>query len=188
MKKLLLLLVIISLSYSCSSDDDDTSEDSFYIEINVMGETHRHNNVSLFSGGEYECETEIDLQETSLGQFEKSNLWIDMFFSHYQNQINFNDYDINNSKVIDKKWNDDYSDVCYDNFDIDIIFVIDGMKLDLDNSVSNFSEIESITEIEETSLNFKYAVKGEFEAMYIKEDGTQEMLTGKYRIPIDVNK
>lgn len=181
MRKITFLILVLSFSLiSCSGDDENpSSETGHYLEVTLLGDTYRTEYVGIWSGEIDECDTDLTFIDQSIGEMEKSNFSIDAYFMHYQDQIDFQGYNINNSTL----WTGAgyFTDDCFNNLDVNVNFELDGEDLTFDTTKNNTSTIKKITKIEESNLEITYEVEGSFVGTFKKSDNTLVEMTGKYK-------
>jgi len=190
MKKPVLLLLVITISLiGCSKSNDDTpTNDDDYFEVVYLSEKYVDN--SWYVGGvEFEldgCNTTKDLIGVSLGQFEKSNFFIDVHFAHYENLTDFENSTNESSNI---RANSYVISDCFDNLDLTINFVLDNQALVLDESQNSFNKINKINKVSETNLQTTYSVHGEYKGFFKSSDNSiTASLVGSYRAPLNVLK
>jgi hypothetical protein len=188
MKKIVLLILVLGFSLiSCSDDDgNSSSETGYYLEVNLLGDTYKDTNIGLFSYNEDECNTNLPLVIQSIGQIEKSNFFIDSFIVHFEDQSDFQGYNVNNSTFWANSYMQDGD--CYENLNLIINFELDGIDLNLDTTKNNSNTIKKVSKISESNLEITYSVEGSFIGTFKKSDNTLVELTGKYRLPISTLK
>lgn len=195
MKKTILFLNVFLLFLaitSCSDNDKDSvSDNKGYCNVTINGETlhHEFEEGMTFSYGGTNCASNNSLRLQNVEQFEKSSYFLDLYFVHNENLVDFKGYNI--AKTFVKDLGVDYvNPQCFNNLDLIVEYEdkTSGKTLKFNSSSINFSKIESVSIYKEDSEEIIYAVKGNFEVSYKKSDNTIIPVKGNYKTFIYVLK
>lgn len=188
------LFMLIGLVFitSCSKSDDSPSTPTIsnkaYCNVTLLGETLHDEYEEGYTVvyGLQSCIPNSPVSSPIVGQFDKSNYFLNILFVHKDRKSQFVGYNLNNTTV---KSNFDIS-TCFNNFDLIVEFdsYSPNSTLTFNNSSSNINQIEDITLYSEDDLEIIYVVKGNFQVTYKKPDNSLIPVTGDYRTFIYVKK
>jgi hypothetical protein len=196
MKKLFTLLLLTIFITSCSNDDSNDNStpvlpnNSGYCEINVAGQTYRHefNEGESFSyvGVVDNCSDVNNLTMQNVEQFETSSFSLDLSFMHDEFKSDFQGFDTNLT-VIKPDWE---IGTCANNFDFIANYYdeVNDEYLIFNPSSNNQHGIENISVYSENNEEVVYAVKGNFNVTYKKSNSSLIPVSGNYKFFIYVIK
>ncbi len=192
MKKLFLFLLLSIFITSCSNDDSTPVQpnNSGYCEINVAGQTYRHefNEGESFSyvGALENCSDVNNLTMQSVEQFETSSFFLDLSFMHDEFKSDFQGFNTNITQI-KPKWE---IGTCANNFDFIANYYdeVNNEYLIFNPSSNNQHTIENISVYSENNEEVVYTVKGSFNVTYKKSNSSLIPVSGNYKFFIYVIK
>ncbi|PKB15487.1 hypothetical protein [Flavobacterium sp. 5] len=192
-------LFTISLFIGCSSNDSDNNDiansGNLFLKINISGTEYNDTEGGFYGFSDRaNCNNNGDLFLQSVGQIETSKIFVQCFFLHFENNIDFSDKTKNiatNSGITDK--NEVYPgndvDVCGLNNDFSIIFEdkVSNKYLSFKPNTTKKHTITKVTQVSEDTTSRDLIVEGNFEAVFLNGN-TEIPVKGSYRTEIEVLK
>ncbi len=188
MKKILLFVLTLLVIQSCKKSSS-SSTGNLFLEITVNGQTYKEDLADIGGTG-FSGETSCTNQPGFLqfgGMIETSQLEFEAYLFHHENETDFAAATAANARLVDAR--DHYysfNGACNSHLDLNISF-LDKLLNDQSCSVETTGRthtVESITLLETTSTEKRYAIAGSFSCTLRNSNNVTFPLTGKYRTTV----
>jgi hypothetical protein len=188
MKKILLFVSMLLVLQSCKKSAT-TNSGKLFIQITVNGQTYKEDLADIggtgFSG-QTSCTNKPGFLQFG-GMIETSQLEFEAYLFHNENETDFAAATTANARLVDTR-DHFYSlyGACNSHLDLNISF-LDKLLNDQSCSVETTGRthtVESITLLETTSTEKRYAIAGSFSCTLRKSNNVTFPLTGKYRTTV----